>query len=144
MSSHQQNARRNSASSHLLSATPVFTRKSLKQSAMSSQFFNTLFNLSKFIQSEQRDPFRIKQIHDTPQLSDWDRYAIAGYYRLAEVENEMELSEMDGLHEMEEMNTMNTSFGNHQHSEHDANESYGHQNDQDGLSYRGQEMDLDK
>jgi hypothetical protein len=34
--------------------------------------------LNKFVQSEQRDPIRIKQIHDTPQLSDWDRYAISG------------------------------------------------------------------
>lgn len=44
---------------------------------------NTLFNLNKFVLSEQRDPIRIKQIHDTPQLTDWDRYAISGYYRLA-------------------------------------------------------------
>ena len=46
----------------------------------------TLFNLNKFVLSEQRDPIRIKQIHDTPQLSDWDRYAISGYYRLASVD----------------------------------------------------------
>jgi hypothetical protein len=43
-----------------------------------SCFLQTLFNLNKFVQSEQRDPIRIKQIHDTPQLSDWDRYAISG------------------------------------------------------------------
>lgn len=43
--------------------------------------------IDKFILSEQRDPIRIKQIHDTPQLTDWDRYAIAGYYRLAECDN---------------------------------------------------------
>jgi len=63
----------------------VFYKRDLRDSHMAAQFFNTLFNLNKFVQSEQRDPIRIKQIHDTPQLSDWDRYAISGYYRLAEL-----------------------------------------------------------
>ena len=66
----------------------LFDKKVLGASALAPQFFNTLFNLNKFIQSEQRDPVRIKQIHDTPQLSDWDRYAISGYYRLAEVDTD--------------------------------------------------------
>ena len=66
----------------------LFDKKALFSSNLAPQFFNTLFNLNKFIQSEQRDPIRIKQIHDTPQLSDWDRYAISGYYRLAEVDTE--------------------------------------------------------
>ena len=66
----------------------TFTKKDLRSSNLAAAFFNTLFNLNKFILSEQRDPVRIKQIHDTPQLSDWDRYAISGYYRLAEVDAE--------------------------------------------------------
>ena len=69
----------------------LFDRKALLASNLAPQFFNTLFNLNKFIQSEQRDPVRIKQIHDTPQLSDWDRYAISGYYRLAEVDTDGEV-----------------------------------------------------
>ena len=69
----------------------LFDKKALLASNLAPQFFNTLFNLNKFIQSEQRDPVRIKQIHDTPQLSDWDRYAISGYYRLAEVDTDGEV-----------------------------------------------------
>ena len=71
----------------------LFDKKALLTSNLAPQFFNTLFNLNKFIQSEQRDPVRIKQIHDTPQLSDWDRYAISGYYRLAEVDTDGEVVE---------------------------------------------------
>ena len=76
------------SSAQHLAAVPAarFTKAELRASPLSSAFFNTLFNLNKFILSEQRDPLRIKQIHDTPQLSDWDRYAISGYYRLAEVD----------------------------------------------------------
>jgi len=62
----------------------VFTKKDLRDSQMGSLFFNTLFNLNKLIAYEQRDPQRIKQVHATPHLSDWDRYAIAGYYKMAE------------------------------------------------------------
>lgn len=47
------------------------TRKDLKSSGMSTMFFNTLFNLNKFILNEQRDPLRIKHIHDTPELTEW-------------------------------------------------------------------------
>jgi hypothetical protein len=60
-------------------AEGLFYKKDLRESKMAAQFFATLFNLNKFVLSEQRDPIRIKQIHDTPQLSDWDRYAISGY-----------------------------------------------------------------
>ena len=78
-----------SASLHLQPLPPpTFTKADLRSSHLASAYFNTLFNLNKFILSEQRDPIRIKQIHDTPQLSDWDRYAISGYYRLAEVDGE--------------------------------------------------------
>lgn len=66
-------------------AEGLFYKKDLRESKMAAQFFATLFNLNKFVLSEQRDPIRIRQIHDTPQLSDWDRYAISGYYRLAEL-----------------------------------------------------------
>ncbi len=41
----------------------------LKGSHMAPMFFNTLFNLNKFILAEQRDPIRIKQVHATPQLT---------------------------------------------------------------------------
>lgn len=69
-------------------AENLFLRADLRKSLMAPLFYNILFNLSKFIQAEQRDPIKIKQVHSTPQLTDWDRYAIAGYYRLAECEQD--------------------------------------------------------
>lgn len=75
---------------------------------VSGVFFNVLFNLSKFIEFEQRDPFLLRQQLAEPELtyvivvcrdvslcivthllsdlfdcSDWDRYARAEYARLA-------------------------------------------------------------
>jgi serine/threonine-protein phosphatase 2A regulatory subunit B'' len=46
-----------------------FRRADLKRSLMAPLFYNILFNLSKFIQAEQRDPIKIKQVHSTPQLT---------------------------------------------------------------------------
>ena len=50
---------------------------------ISGIFFNVLFNLSKFIAFEQRDPFLMRQQMAEPHLSDWDRYARVEYARLA-------------------------------------------------------------
>jgi len=69
-----------------LYSNSLFTKKALKSSGLAPVFFNTLFNLNQYLLSEQRDPVRMKHIHDTPQLSDWDRYAIEHYYKLAEME----------------------------------------------------------
>jgi serine/threonine-protein phosphatase 2A regulatory subunit B'' len=67
-------------------SSPAIRKSDLRTSKLAPQFFNTLFNLTKFIQGEQRDPMRLKQLQETPQLSDWDRFAIGAYYRLAEQE----------------------------------------------------------
>jgi serine/threonine-protein phosphatase 2A regulatory subunit B'' len=37
--------------------------------------FDALFNLGKFIQFEQRDPFSERQKRDDPFECDWDRFA---------------------------------------------------------------------
>ena len=67
---------------------------------MAPLFFNAIFNLSKYMVYESRDPVRSRQIHDTPQLTEWDRYAISGYFRLADpaddgVDDEADESEED-------------------------------------------------
>ncbi len=49
-----------------------------------SIFFNSLVNLNKFIDFEQRDVFAVKnEIAENPSFSDWDRFAQNEYLRLA-------------------------------------------------------------
>jgi Ca2+-binding EF-hand superfamily protein len=68
---------------------PQVTRQSLKNSSLSSSFYNVLFNLNKFFALEARDPIQIRQEHATPELTDWDRFAALEYLRLsAEEEGE--------------------------------------------------------
>ncbi|RLN74573.1 hypothetical protein BBJ28_00015171 [Nothophytophthora sp. Chile5] len=63
---------------------------------VSGVLFNVLFNLSKFIEFEQRDPFLLRQQLAEPELTDWDRYARAEYARLAmEEESRDEDTAMD-------------------------------------------------
>lgn len=55
-------------------------------------FFDILFNLNKFIAYEQRDPFMIKQMEDEDgQVSEWERFALREYSRLACAEEQREL-----------------------------------------------------
>ena len=47
-------------------------------------FFSILLSLNKFMAYEQRDPFQIKQdLINNPDLSDWDRFCVGEYVRLA-------------------------------------------------------------
>jgi serine/threonine-protein phosphatase 2A regulatory subunit B'' len=64
----------------------IFTRRDLRRSLMAPLFFDMLFNLNKFVQAESRDVQRIRHIHETPELSDWDRWAAQCYYLLAGAE----------------------------------------------------------
>lgn len=55
-----------------------------KNSSISGVFFNSLLNLNKFIAYEQRDPFTIKhEQNENPDFTEWDRFALAEYVRLA-------------------------------------------------------------
>ena len=63
----------------------------LKRCKQSGVFFNVLFNLTKFIQYDQKDPTQIFNERATPELSDWDRYAKIEYQRLAMEEDQGEL-----------------------------------------------------
>jgi Ca2+-binding EF-hand superfamily protein len=65
------------------------TKTDIANSKSCSLFFNMLLNLNRHMLHEQRDPMRIKRIHDTAEVfSSWDRYVICNYMALAEVEAE--------------------------------------------------------
>ena len=62
---------------------------------ISGVFFNALLNLNKFIAYEQRDPFSTKrEISENPDFSDWDRFALTEYVRLAMEEENAESNEV--------------------------------------------------
>ena len=71
-----------------------FVKKDLLRTQMAPLFFNMLFNMNKYLVYEHRDPVQIKQVHATPQLTDWDRYAIAGYFALADCDPDEEQDEL--------------------------------------------------
>ncbi|XP_055677634.1 uncharacterized protein LOC129786560 isoform X2 [Lutzomyia longipalpis] len=49
----------------------------LKRCKMTPIFFDTFFNLEKYLEHEQRDPFATSR--DNDDMSDWDRYAAQEY-----------------------------------------------------------------
>ncbi|XP_024019165.1 serine/threonine protein phosphatase 2A regulatory subunit B''alpha [Morus notabilis] len=59
------------------------TLHDLKQSKLSGNVFNILFNLNKFISFECRDQSLIRQERDDPSLTEWDRFAHREYLRLS-------------------------------------------------------------
>ncbi|KAF7991624.1 hypothetical protein HCN44_008995, partial [Aphidius gifuensis] len=61
----------------------------LKKCKMTSIFFDTFFNLEKYLDHEQRDPFASTRDHDADghELSDWDRFAADEYELLVAEES---------------------------------------------------------
>ncbi|XP_049822068.1 serine/threonine-protein phosphatase 2A regulatory subunit B'' subunit beta isoform X4 [Aethina tumida] len=57
------------------------TLSDLKKCKMTPIFFDTFFNLEKYLDHEQRDPFASQRDHDIDgqEMSDWDRYAAEEY-----------------------------------------------------------------
>lgn len=57
------------------------TLRDLKRCRMAHIFYDTCFNLEKYLDHEQRDPFAVQKDVDseTPEPSDWDRYAAEEY-----------------------------------------------------------------
>ncbi|TNN32469.1 Serine/threonine-protein phosphatase 2A regulatory subunit B'' subunit alpha [Liparis tanakae] len=53
----------------------------LKRCRMAHIFFDTFFNLEKYLDHEQRDPFAVQKDVDSegPEPSDWDKYASEEY-----------------------------------------------------------------
>uniref|UniRef100_A0A3P8UTW6 Protein phosphatase 2 regulatory subunit B''alpha n=1 Tax=Cynoglossus semilaevis TaxID=244447 RepID=A0A3P8UTW6_CYNSE len=57
------------------------TLTDLKRCRMAHIFFDTFFNLEKYLDHEQRDPFAVQKDIDSegPEPSDWDKYASEEY-----------------------------------------------------------------
>jgi len=69
------------------------TLKDLKRCKMTPVFFDTFFNLEKYLDHEQRDPFATQREvdEDGNELSDWDRFAADEYEQLVAEEGNSEL-----------------------------------------------------
>lgn len=73
------------------------TLKDLKTCKMTPVFFDTFFNLEKYLDHEQRDPFATQRETDEDgnEMSDWDRFAAEEYELLvAEEGNNEQMDEM--------------------------------------------------
>lgn len=58
---------------------------------LAGTFFNCMLNLNKFVSYEQRDPFSIRnEINENPDFTEWDRFAMHEYKKLAEEEENAE------------------------------------------------------
>ncbi|XP_077555415.1 uncharacterized protein LOC144169881 [Haemaphysalis longicornis] len=68
----------------------------LKRCKMTPIFFDTFFNLEKYLDHEQRDPFASQRDHDGDgmEISDWDRYAADEYELLVAEEGNFENHEL--------------------------------------------------
>ncbi|XP_043232617.1 chromatin modification-related protein eaf-1-like isoform X1 [Amphibalanus amphitrite] len=63
----------------------------LKQCQMSNIFFDTFFNLEKYLEHDQRDPFALQRDGEPGQtMSDWDRFAAEEYELLVAEEGAAE------------------------------------------------------
>ncbi|XP_013882098.1 serine/threonine-protein phosphatase 2A regulatory subunit B'' subunit alpha [Austrofundulus limnaeus] len=62
-------------------STGKITLSDLKRCRMAHIFFDTFFNLEKYLDHEQRDPFAVQKDVDSegPEPSDWDKYASEEY-----------------------------------------------------------------
>lgn len=63
------------------------TLSDLKHCRLTPIFFDTFFNLEKYLDHEQRDPFASQRDEDGLSISDWDRYAAEEYELLVAEEN---------------------------------------------------------
>ncbi|XP_053315185.1 serine/threonine-protein phosphatase 2A regulatory subunit B'' subunit alpha isoform X2 [Spea bombifrons] len=68
------------------------TLRDLKRCRMAHIFYDTCFNLEKYLDHEQRDPFALQKDVDNenPEPSDWDRYAAEEYEILVAEESATE------------------------------------------------------
>uniref|UniRef100_A0A1A8UJH3 Protein phosphatase 2, regulatory subunit B'', alpha n=1 Tax=Nothobranchius furzeri TaxID=105023 RepID=A0A1A8UJH3_NOTFU len=62
-------------------STGKITLSDLKRCRMAHIFFDTFFNLEKYLDHEQRDPFAVQKDigSECPEPSDWDKYASEEY-----------------------------------------------------------------
>lgn len=62
---------------------------------VSGALFDALFNLNKYLQYEQRDPFMERQKREDEFSCEWDRFACVDYSRLAMEEEAREEEAME-------------------------------------------------
>uniref|UniRef100_A0A671T0B3 Serine/threonine-protein phosphatase 2A regulatory subunit B'' subunit alpha-like n=1 Tax=Sinocyclocheilus anshuiensis TaxID=1608454 RepID=A0A671T0B3_9TELE len=92
------------------------TLRDLKRCRMAHIFYDTFFNLEKYLDHEQRDPFAVQKDLDSdgPEPSDWDKYAAEEYEILVaeETANEqLREGSFDDAYESDEL-TVSTDIGN--------------------------------
>jgi len=89
------------------------TLQDLKRCKMTPVFFDTFFNLEKYLDHEQRDPFATQREVDEEgnELSDWDRFAADEYEQLVAEEGNTELME-DMCYDEDTTQDENVSNGN--------------------------------
>uniref|UniRef100_A0A673MFL1 Serine/threonine-protein phosphatase 2A regulatory subunit B'' subunit alpha-like n=1 Tax=Sinocyclocheilus rhinocerous TaxID=307959 RepID=A0A673MFL1_9TELE len=92
------------------------TLRDLKRCRMAHIFYDTFFNLEKYLDHEQRDPFAVQKDMDSdgPEPSDWDKYAAEEYEILVaeETANEqLREGSFDDDYESDEL-TVSSDIGN--------------------------------
>ncbi|KAI2667567.1 Serine/threonine-protein phosphatase 2A regulatory subunit B'' subunit alpha [Labeo rohita] len=92
------------------------TLRDLKRCRMAHIFYDTFFNLEKYLDHEQRDPFAVQKDLDSdgPEPSDWDKYAAEEYEILVaeETANEqLREGSFDDDYESDEL-TVSSDIGN--------------------------------
>lgn len=71
------------------------TLADLKKCRMCPIFFDTFFNLEKYLDHEQRDPFASREHDEGGGMTDWDRFAAEEYELLVAEESSQGSSAMD-------------------------------------------------
>ncbi|KAL4635885.1 serine/threonine-protein phosphatase 2A regulatory subunit B'' subunit alpha isoform X1 [Arapaima gigas] len=92
------------------------TLHDLKQCRMAHIFYDTFFNLEKYLDHEQRDPFAVQKDLESegPEPSDWDKYALEEYEVLVAEEtanDQLQEGSFDEDYESDEL-TVPTELGN--------------------------------
>ncbi|XP_072111736.1 serine/threonine-protein phosphatase 2A regulatory subunit B'' subunit alpha isoform X1 [Mobula birostris] len=87
------------------------TMRDLKRCRMAHIFYDTCFNLEKYLDHEQRDPFAVQKDIDSdgPEPSDWDKYAAEEYEILVAEESANEQLQEGSFEEDYESDELSTA-----------------------------------
>jgi len=77
------------------------TLRDLKNCKLAANFFDTFFNLEKWLEHEQKDPFQLYKDDGEEESSSWDRYVIEEYELLVAEEGNMQSMECEEDFEVE-------------------------------------------
>merc|ERR1712135_98829 len=79
------------------------TLRDLKRCKMANIFFDTFFNVEKYLDHEQKDPFAPPKDPDSKDATDWDRYAAEEYELLVAEEQANEQQDLSYDDETDEL-----------------------------------------